>query len=139
MCADSNPCTIETCRGGMCVYSPAPAGTLCRAARESGCDAAEVCDGASIRCPANAYAPAGQVCRAAAGECDAAELCSGATDECPPNVFATAGECRPAADTCDVPETCSGTSATCPPNVLRARGNVPCDSLWLPAPTATCL
>jgi hypothetical protein len=109
----------------MCVYSPAPAGTLCRAARESGCDAAEVCDGASIRCPANAYAPAGQVCRAAAGECDAAELCSGATDECPPNAFATAGECRPAADTCDVPETCSGTSATCPPDVLRARG-VPC-------------
>lgn len=41
------------CRGGSCIFLPAPAGTVCRPIQAL-CDLAEVCDGVSTACPADA-------------------------------------------------------------------------------------
>ncbi len=59
-------------------------GEECRAARGV-CDVAELCDGASLECPANALRDNTFVCRAADANdlCDAPELCTGASSVCP--------------------------------------------------------
>ena len=62
---------------------------------ETGADVAEVCDGSSVSCPADAYASAGTECRAAGGACDVAETCDGATTACPSDVLVAPGAvCR---------------------------------------------
>lgn len=45
-CDDGNPCTIDTCEDGVCVYENAPEGTACGDA--SACNGAETCDGSGV-------------------------------------------------------------------------------------------
>ncbi len=119
-CDDGNNANGDCCSAACTVEV---AGTVCRAG--TGCDAAETCDGASPSCPADVLAPAGVVCRAAAGSCDLPEQCDGTSPLCPPDALASAGvECRASASECDIAETCSGTSPSCPPDAARPEGSV---------------
>ena len=121
--------------GSVCVPSGvAAAGSVCRAASGE-CDAAEVCDGTSPSCPADALAAAGTSC--AAGVCDGLGGCAACTagapcstgDACARGAIvceaggarcaaagpAAAGTaCRAAIDACDVAEQCDGVSTSCP-------------------------
>jgi len=108
------------------------------------CDVDESCSGTHPACPTDAFAPAGGVCRAAAGVCDVGEVCSGSAGACPSDMFAVAGTacppdgfvctadvcngagacthpaanagaiCRAASGTCDLAEACDGVSPACP-------------------------
>jgi fibronectin type 3 domain-containing protein len=74
---------------------------------------------------AGGLAPAGTVCRPAAGLCDVAESCDGVSPDCPADELAAAGtECRPAAGDCDIAETCGGTSVACPVDGFKQAGTV---------------
>ncbi|HYB98708.1 MAG TPA: hypothetical protein VEC57_06185 [Candidatus Limnocylindrales bacterium] len=100
-----------------------PAVTPCRASAGP-CDPAEVCDGASGVCPADAKSTS--VCRKAAGACDVAEVCDGAGNACPANARAMPGAvCRAATEACDLPEVCSGLGDSCPADSFAAAGT-PC-------------
>jgi RHS repeat-associated protein len=133
-CTANSQCTTGFCVDGVCcdtacnnncdacnlpnlvgTCSPMPSGTSCRAATGA-CDVAEVCNGSSVTCPADALAPPTTTCRPAApGGCDVAETCTGTSAACPADGFAAATTtCRPANGACDVAETCTGTSASCP-------------------------
>lgn len=99
---------------------PRAADVQCRAAAGP-CDVAEVCDGLSTACPADALAPAQAECRAAAGPCDVAEACDGVDPACPADLVASSTvTCRGAAGACDVAETCDGVGAACPSDVVLA-------------------
>jgi hypothetical protein len=125
-CADGNPCTMDICAAGLCMYAPAPAGTACRPAAGA-CDLPESCDGRSLVCPADGKAAAGTVCRRAEGACDRAEACDGTSAACPADAPAAAGTiCRPAAGPCDVAETCDGQTRTCPSDDLKAAPGTVC-------------
>lgn len=74
----------ESCCDANCML--VSAGTVCRASEGGDCDAAEVCDGVSDACPANASAPVGTPCGSALGEptcnpdaCDAQGQCTDVT------------------------------------------------------------
>jgi hypothetical protein len=70
-------------------------------------------------------APAGTVCRVAAGLCDIAEVCDGVGVACPFDSYQAAGQvCRPRAGDCDHEETCTGTSAACPADTFLSKGAV---------------
>ncbi|HEY3358619.1 MAG TPA: hypothetical protein VGQ83_35555 [Polyangia bacterium] len=70
-------------------------------------------------------APAGTVCRAAAGPCDAAETCNGSSMTCPADAFKPASTvCRSALGPCDVAEQCSGSAAACPADGFKPAGTV---------------
>ncbi|WP_438039111.1 MYXO-CTERM sorting domain-containing protein [Sorangium sp. So ce128] len=98
------------------------ANTECRAAA-GGCDAAEVCDGTSVECPADAKLAAGTQCRASAGACDVAEVCDGSTGACPADTKLAAGtQCRASAGVCDVAEVCDGNTGACPADTKLAAG-----------------
>jgi hypothetical protein len=107
-------------RDGTC--GAALAGTICRAA--GGCDLGATCDGANRVCPANP-APAGTICRPAAGLCDVEEKCDGTSNACPADVvLATGTVCRAAAGPCDLAETCDGTSPACPADFFASAETV---------------
>ncbi|RZO64217.1 MAG: hypothetical protein EVA89_05140, partial [Sandaracinaceae bacterium] len=111
---DCQACTAALTGGVDGTCAPIAAATECRASAGA-CDAAEVCDGASTACPADAFVAAGTECRASADLCDAAEVCDGASAACPADGFAAAGtECRASADVCDSAEVCDGSNAACP-------------------------
>lgn len=119
-CDDGNACSVDTCSATLgCVNAAGNAGAVCRAA--SGlCDVAEVCDGASTACPADAVVASGTTCRIAAGVCDVAESCDGSSKSCPVDAFASAAtECRAAAGDCDLAESCTGAGAQCPADAYR--------------------
>jgi hypothetical protein len=86
-CDDGNPCTEDRfdASAGACAYTPAPAGTVCRAAAGS-CDVAEICDGASTQCPTDRFAPSTAECRSSTSVCDPAETCSGDSPVCASDV-----------------------------------------------------
>lgn len=75
--------------------------------------------GGGLACPADSFAPAGNVCRAAAGSCDLAESCSGASAACPANAFRPSGfSCNDGGpctynDVCNGAGSCGGTPITC--------------------------
>jgi hypothetical protein len=124
-CCDAAACTLRA------------AGTPCRPASGS-CDAADVCDGAQVACPADAPAPAGTPCRPATDACDAAEACDGAQTTCPADLPAPAGTpCRAAADACDVAEACDGTNAACPADASAPDGTS-CGDTGTACVAATC-
>jgi len=79
------PCPVGGCIAGCDETAdacrPAAAGTVCRPAAGA-CDVAELCDGASVTCPENAFAPAGAPCDDGSG-C-AGDTCNGA-GACVPN------------------------------------------------------
>ena len=65
-------------------------------------------------------APAGTVCREAAGMCDEVEVCDGVSAVCPEDKFTQRGTmCRPSEGTCDIPDVCTGLLPECPDQVLR--------------------
>jgi hypothetical protein len=146
---DLNPCTKDLCDGFNtdCQHVKAP-GKLCREAVGE-CDVAEFCDD-SARCPADekkasgvactndsnpctldqcdgisstcphAPAPAGTLCRPAAGICDVEETCTGTSPSCPADAFiSSATVCRAATGACDAAENCTGASATCPADAVK--------------------
>lgn len=110
-CDDVNPFAFDCCSGS-CVLDAA--GSSC-AGDFLPCTA-DVCDGAGT-CTHPA-APAGTICRPAAGPCDAAETCDGSTPVCPANLAVPAGTiCRPTTGPCDAAETCDGSTPVCPADI----------------------
>lgn len=77
----SFPCSDDGTDGG----APLNAGTVCRVA-STVCDAAEVCDGATLSCPPDAFAPSSTVAHPSVAPCDAAETCSGSDAAVPADV-----------------------------------------------------
>lgn len=125
-CGYSSPDDCQACSiaaggavNGTC--STLVGGTECRASAGE-CDVAEVCDGTSIACPANALAPADSVCGDdAEGPCDLADRCSGASVTCEPRGLVAAGtSCRPSRGGCDAEDTCDGAQAACADAFLAA-------------------
>ncbi|HEY7371876.1 MAG TPA: kelch repeat-containing protein, partial [Polyangia bacterium] len=96
---------VGTCR-------PIASGTTCRTSAGV-CDVAEACNGSSVSCPANAFAPATTVCRTASGECDQTETCTGSSAACPADVLKANGTaCADDGNVCTT-DKCNGTAATC--------------------------
>ncbi|MFK8001939.1 MAG: hypothetical protein AB8H86_20250 [Polyangiales bacterium] len=100
------------------------------------CDAAEVCDGASLACPEDSVLPSGTECRAKRpGLCDAVDTCDGVSSECSNALVPMGTQCRPSRDEglCDTSESCTGTSETCPEDVYAEAASLcraptgPCD------------
>ncbi len=86
--------------------------TTCRSAFGD-CDLAEVCDGTSAACPADAKSVG--LCRAAGGICGQAEFCDGVGNNCPPNQHQPPTTiCRSSVGDCDAPDYCTGASPLCP-------------------------
>ena len=138
-------CAEATCVSGDCGFGPKPAGTVCRAASGE-CDVDDVCDGASLDCPANELKPSGTACTLASGdrgsclngecvaECTtpatcpppspndlcAQSVCSGSKCGFGPTPAGTL--CREASGECDFPEVCDGVSLACPTNRFKSRG-----------------
>ncbi|MBP6629003.1 MAG: thrombospondin type 3 repeat-containing protein [Kofleriaceae bacterium] len=118
---DCQACSLAAGATANGTCSPVNAGMTCRAGNGA-CDVAETCTGATLTCPADGFAAASQVCRAAVpGGCDVAETCTGTSAACPSDVRVAAGTvCRPAAaGGCDVAEACTGASASCPADGFR--------------------
>jgi hypothetical protein len=116
-------CTDSGCGTGQCGSSgactPKPLGSSCRVAAGA-CDVVESCDGTSLICPDDTFAPAATSCRPAVSVCDVPEQCSGTSAQCPSDVVAPASvECRASAGVCDVAERCSGTSPQCPSDAFE--------------------
>jgi len=121
----AKPCQVCAPTTSATAWSPANAGTVCRAAAGP-CDVAEKCTGLSVDCPTDGLAPSTTVCRASADVCDVAETCSGSSAACPTDGFALATKvCRASTGVCDVAETCTGAGAACPPNSSAVDGT-PC-------------
>lgn len=98
-----------------------PAGTACGAFLHAACGTdTGSCDGQG-HCMEN-LAPAGTVCRPAAGECDLPESCTGSSLACPDDGRAINTICRPAAGSCDIDELCDGVSVSCPSDGKRLPG-----------------
>lgn len=96
---DCRACSVAAGGGadGVCEVVAAGAYT-CRP--EAGpCDQAEVCDGASARCPADEVRPAGEQCAEAVDTCDVADVCDGFGVGCP-EVFAANGLVCAETDAC---------------------------------------
>ncbi len=68
------------CVAGVCGYSAAPSGTVCRASAGP-CDVPEACVGTA--CPDDVVAGADVECRPAVDDCDVAEFCDGTSKVCP--------------------------------------------------------
>ena len=118
----------DTCDGaGLCVDNRVSAGTACRPVIGD-CDVAEVCDGMSPSCPADAVR-SGSVCRPAMGDCDVAEMCEGSSHDCPADGFALGTVCRPSTGECDPVEVCAGTAPDCPSDTFLMNGTLCGDSL----------
>ncbi len=110
----------ESCDGGPCCDSLCrfrSSSSVCRAAVSS-CDLQEMCSGSSSSCPANAFAPAGTLCRNASSSnpCDVADFCTD-LGLCPNSYAADGAVCNlngcetPASGNC-IGRTCVGTCAT---------------------------
>lgn len=152
-CRDSSECSSTYCVNGICCESAcngglpgcsacigsitgAPDGTcalvlasaryVCRASM-GGCDAAELCDGASAVCPADSVRAAGYACRPAGGPCDVAESCDGVSKGCPADSLKAAGNiCKAAGASplCDPADECDGVRKLCPSRYAPA--GTPC-------------
>jgi len=146
--ADTNVCTLDVCKAGVCAHPAGNAGTECRAAVDE-CDIAEACSGSSTTCPPDLFksdgtecnsdgqpcsedrckegkcdhttpAAQGTPCRASLGLCDLAEECTGSSTSCPNDAKQPAGTvCRGAADICDVAEVCNGIVNGCPKDSFK--------------------
>jgi hypothetical protein len=130
-CTSASQCASGFCVGGVCcdtacnggcgacnltgkvgICSPITSGTVCRAS-VSVCDVAETCNGTSVTCPTDGFAPATTGCRAAAGECDLAENCTGSSASCPADAKKTSGTaCTDDGNVC-TKDQCDGTSTAC--------------------------
>jgi len=73
-CDDGNPCTTDTCAVGVCLHTPAAAGTGC--GDGNGCNGAEACDGAG-----NCRAGIPIYC-VPSDQCHTAGICNPATGAC---------------------------------------------------------
>ncbi|MFO0615883.1 MAG: MYXO-CTERM sorting domain-containing protein [Polyangiaceae bacterium] len=132
---DCQACSVAAGAAVNGVCGPRAAASVCRAASGgTTCDVAEVCDGVTTTCPADAVQPAMTPCRLAAGPCDAVEKCDGTTKICPNDAKEPSGVvCRPAATACDKAELCTGLSITCPNDIFSPATAVcrpatgPCD------------
>ncbi len=91
-CEDGNLCTANVCNLGdhTCITTALSSGAICRSAAAD-CDLAELCPGAGLACPADAFRDAAFVCRGSAGVCDEAETCTGTTSACPVDAFRASG------------------------------------------------
>src|SRR5206468_5513617 len=112
--AEGTACTADASDGSRDdrQHPAGKAGTVCRPPAGD-CDAAETCDGASNRCPADGFQSSSVVCRAAAGECDLAESCAGTGPDCPADAKHAAGTaCTDDGNPCTT-DTCDGSSDDC--------------------------
>ncbi|HYD49385.1 MAG TPA: DUF1565 domain-containing protein, partial [Terriglobales bacterium] len=150
-CDDQDICSVgDVCSDGVCSGSAGNAGVTCRAPLYA-CDAAEVCDGVTDSCPADAELPdgsscndgelcsvddvcnngfcqgmpgnAGTVCHDSIFGCDAPATCNGVDPFCFSSTLQPAGTvCRPPAHGCDAAEACDGLTSFCPPDNGAAAG-----------------
>ena len=124
---DATGCNApDTCDGaGACVARFKSTSVQCRAAgADSTCDPAEFCTGASVSCPADAFASTLVACGSQSSlDCDAPDTCSG-SGTCVNRVKASSVQCRASSGnaTCDPPESCDGVTATCPADFIRGAG-----------------
>lgn len=117
--ADCQACAASSGASADGVCTTRGSTATCRASTGV-CDPAELCDGASVTCPANVFVPSSTECRASTGVCDPAERCTGSSGPCPGNVISPSGTtCRPAAGDCDQEERCDGASSLCPADQVR--------------------
>jgi cysteine-rich repeat protein len=130
----SASCVVEP--GWSCTGEPSTCEPICGdglVVGDEACDAGVLNGDPSGCCTAScAYRPAGEECRAAAGDCDVAEQCTGTAAECPADAFASASTvCRPAASECDVAEHCTGDAVACPADtgLPDTDGDTVCDEL----------
>ena len=87
-------------------------GTSCRSSAGP-CDVAEACNGSSLNCPSDAFAPTSTVCRSAADVCDLAENCPGNAAACPADAKKFNGTaCTDDNNPCTT-DLCNGTSNAC--------------------------
>jgi len=89
-------------------------GTECRAAAGE-CDVAELCDGTSGDCPADAVEAADIACgEPSAGACDLADHCDGVSPACRVRGLVAAGTtCRESRGGCDAEDVCDGLGVDC--------------------------
>jgi len=90
-CDDGHGCTQDQCElpQGECTHYMMAAGSVCREKLDTNfCDIGEeTCDGTSLDCPEDSFAPDTTECRPAAGQCDEPEYCTGTDPECPEDTF----------------------------------------------------
>ena len=127
-CTDACASCLQAGRVGTC--SPREATVTCRPA-EGACDVAEHCDGRSMTCPPDGFAPGILACRPAEGPCDLTENCTGSTGACPPDAYRTTGHLCESAS-CVGPtfipaRSCSGSSTACPPASPTSCGSYACN------------
>ena len=107
-------CGLGACdeNTGQCETVPAYAGDTCRAGSGDICDPDEVCDGMSIDCPSNEFAPPTTICRTGSGDiCDPDEFCTGVAGAACPGDFLAPPSTPCGDDTANVctdPDTCDG-------------------------------
>lgn len=87
--SDCQSCAATESGGtnGLCAPVASTRNVTCRAATDS-CDAAEICDGVSTECPADALSAKGMICRAAPDATKVDALCDGQSAVCPLNATA---------------------------------------------------
>lgn len=112
-CPDGFCDGLGTCSSGCTPGAACSTGNPCEIGRID-------CAMGMPRCVGAGAAPAGTVCRDAAGVCDVAETCTGSSTSCPTDGFASSTRsCRDAVGDCDVVDFCSGSSAACPADARR--------------------
>jgi hypothetical protein len=113
--SDCQACSVATGASSNGSCTTLSSSHVCRRTGPGGCDVAESCDGASPACPADLFAPAGQVCRRVAGACDIEEKCPGGSGDCPADSFAPFGTvCHAGTNPCESTQICTGDDAICP-------------------------
>lgn len=114
-CNDSNPCTLDACSNGSCVYTADKAGVACGNPAAGECDLADVCVAGSTTCPDRKKA-AGTGCTDDGLPCTT-DRCNGSSNSCVHSPGNAGTVCR-AGGVCDPAEVCTGTEANCPANVF---------------------
>ncbi len=87
------------------------------------CDLAEVCDGSTDACPADAKQATGPPAAPRRASATWPEVCDGTDAACPADAKVASGTtCRGSAGVCDVAEVCDGSAPVCPADAKVASG-----------------
>jgi len=117
---DSNPCTLDVCKTGVCAHPAGNGGALCRGLADE-CDAAEVCDGTNTDCPADKPVADDTPCTSDGNVCTR-DVCK--TGSCSHPSGNAGVSCRVAVTECDLEEVCDGASPNCPTDAYKTNGTV---------------
>lgn len=116
---DGNPCTYDTCNGGICTHAPKASGAACPDTDGNACTVS-LCNGSS-QCLSQPIA-AGNHCGVFPTTfCDDFDLCDG-SGNCMAKVRSAGTVCRTSMGVCDFAETCDGVTTVCPPDLFLPVG-----------------